>query len=241
PWADCLTSITGLCAPELWIGKNAPYEEALEKLAPIAAKHKNKFAASNNFNEVFEAIKAGRAVFGPVNLPPDYLNPPNGEWRPYGGSSAGGHAVPAMLVDEAERLIITRGSWDGDGGETWYTFGERFFNENAGPFLIGLTQDEARIGEALYGSCTITSTVPAEVTVDGVTIGITPQKIAIEVEKTYTVTVGAPGYVTQNKVVDDSMAEWHVILEPLPVPKKNWLIILIEFIRSLFERLKNGI
>ena len=78
PADACITSITGLCAPELWPMVDGSYEKTLAKLAPIAAEHKNKFAASNNFNEVFNAVKNGRAVFGPVNLPPEYLNPPGG-------------------------------------------------------------------------------------------------------------------------------------------------------------------
>ena len=236
PWQECLTSITGMCAPELWIGTNVAYADALAKLAPIAAEHKNKFSATNDFNTVFQAIKDGRAVFGPVNLPPEYLNPPNGRWRSYGGGSAGGHAVPAVLVDEVERLIITRGSWDGDGGETWYTFDERFYEENAGPFLIGLTQAEARIGESLYVSCNITCNVPAQLTVDGKLAGNTPIKVAVERGKTYIMTVSATNYIAQQKTVDESMTEWNVTLEPSPVIKKGWLEQLIDWIKALFRR-----
>jgi hypothetical protein len=225
-----------MCAPELWIGTNVAYADALAKLAPIAAEHKNKFSATNDFNTVFQAIKDGRAVFGPVNLPPEYLNPPNGRWRSYGGGSAGGHAVPAVLVDEVERLIITRGSWDGDGGETWYTFDERFYEENAGPFLIGLTQAEAGIGESLYVSCNITCNVPAQLTVDGKLAGNTPIKVAVERGKTYIMTVSATNYIAQQKTVDESMTEWNVTLEPSPVIKKGWLERLIDWIKALFRR-----
>lgn len=237
PWNECLTSITGLCAPELWIGFNATYEEALAKLAPIAAEHKNKFAASNDFNEVYNAVKNGRAVFGPVNLPPDFLNPAGGRWLSYGGGSAGGHAVPAVLVDEAEHLIITRGSWDGDGGETWYSFDERFFNENAGPFLIGLNQEEAKIGESLYTSCNIVSNVPAMISVNGVNIGISPQKIALEKGKTYIINASADGYITQSRTVNEGVKELILTLEALPAPKpKSWWTLLVEFLMRIFKR-----
>ena len=240
PADACITSITGLCAPELWPMVDGSYEKTLAKLAPIAAEHKNKFAASNDFNEVFNAVKNGRAVFGPVNLPPEYLNPPGGRWRSYGGGSAGGHAVAAMLVDEIERLIITRGSWDGDGGEKWYSFDERFFDENAGPFLIGLTQEEAKIGEALYKSLMITTNIPAMITVDGVAIGNSPQKIAREIGKKYTVCAEADGYEKQCQVVDESTApELLLVLEPLvPIPpvKKGFWESFFEFILSIFRR-----
>jgi hypothetical protein len=236
PWEECLTSITGMCAPELWIGTNVPYAEALAKLAPIAAEHKNKFSATNDFNTVFQAIKDGRAVFGPVNLPPDYLNPPNGEWLPYGGDSAGGHAIFCCLSDDSERKIASRGSWDGDDGEKWYWMGERFFNDNAGPFLIGLTQAEAVIGETLYSSITVTSNVPAQLTVDGKLAGNTPIKVAIEKGKTYIMMVSATGFIAQSRAVDESLTVWNVTLEPSPVPKKNWLEKLIDWIMSLFRR-----
>lgn len=236
PWNECLTSITGLCAPELWIGSNVSYADALAKLAPIAAAHKNKFAASNDFNEVYNAVKNGRAVFGPVNLPPDFLNPPNGRWVSYGGESAGGHAVPAMLVDETERLIITRGSWDGDGGETWYSFDERFFDECAGPFLIGLTQGEAKIGEDLYTSCLITCNVPAMIAVNGVNIGISPQKTALKHGEKYIISASAEGYISQTKMVDDSVGEtFSFTLEAVVVPQpiRSWWQIFTDFLKSL--------
>ncbi len=236
-WNDCLTSITGYCAPELWIGTNVPYAEALAKLAPIAAEHKNKFAATNNFNEVFTAIKAGKAVFGPVNLPPEYLNPPNGRWQSYGGESAGGHAIFCCLTDDDDRTIGSRGSWDGDGGEKWYWFDERFFDDNAGPFLIGLTQEEAKYGESLYKSLMITTNIPAMISVNGVNIGTSPQKIAVEKGKTYPITASANGYIAQSRTVDEStVSPLDIVLEPSPVPKKNWLEKLIDWIKSLFRR-----
>jgi len=235
-WDKCLTSITALCAPRLWPMVEADYSKTLAVLAPIATEHRNKFAASNDFNEVFQAIKDGKSVFGPVNLPPDYFEPPNGEWQPYGGGSAGGHAVFAALVDESERLILTRGSWDGDGGLKWYSFGERFFDENAGPFLIGLTQEEAKIGESLYKSLTITANIPAWVRVDGVVIGTTPQRFAVEKGKIYVITVGADGYIAQTTMGDDSKTELSFMLDPVPVVKKTWLQLLIEWIAALFRR-----
>lgn len=237
PWNECLTSITGLCAPELWPMVNADYNQTLARLAPIAALHTNKFAASNSFTEVFEAIKAGKSVFGPVNLPPEYLHPPGGQWQSYGGDSAGGHAVYAAFVDEVFRLIITRGSWDGDDGEKYYSFDEQFFDQNAGPFLIGLTQEEAKIGEALYKSLTITANVPAWVRVDGVQIGTTPQKLARQIGKIYQITVGADGYIAQPYLVDDSTKDpLDVMLDPViptPQPVKNWYQPIIDLIKSL--------
>ena len=241
-WNDCLTSITGYCAPELWIGHNAPYEEALAKLAPLAADHKNKFAASNNFNEVFEAIKVGKAVFGPVNLPPDFLNPPNGQWQVYAGGSAGGHAVFGALVDETERLIITRGSWDKDGGYIWYSFDERFFDENAGPFLIGLTQEEAKYGELIYKSLNITTNVPAQVSVDGVVLGMSPQKIVREKGKEYVISVSADGYTTRSETVDESTVDpFNIVLESVPQPAWSWWKFLVNIFAKIKELLRKWI
>jgi len=227
PWDECLTSITGLCAPELWPMVEADYDKTLARLAPIAAGHKNNFAASNNFNEVFNAIKEGKSVMGPVNLPPDYLNPPGGVWRPYGGSSAGGHALFCCLTDEENRLIASRGSWDGDNGETWYWFGERFFDENAGPFLIGLTQEEARIGMELYKTAIITCNVPAEIMINGIVVGTSPQKIAIEKGKNYFVIASAPGYYPEAKQITDST---DFVL--VPIYEKSWFQKFIDWIMS---------
>lgn len=238
PADACITSITGLCAPELYPMVEGSYDKTLAKLAPIAAQHKNKFAASNDFNEVFNAIKAGRAVFGPVNLPPDYLNPPGGRWRSYGGGSAGGHAVAAMLVDEIERLLVTRGSWDGDGGEKWYSFDERFFDENAGPFLIGLTQDEAKIGEALYKSLSVDCNVPAQITVDNITIGMTPVKTQLEIGKKYEIGASCEGYIPQSQTVIASADTQPLYFEisKIPVPEKTWIQRFFEWLISLWRK-----
>jgi hypothetical protein len=77
--------------------------------------------------------------------------------------------------------------------------------------------------------------IPADVMVNSVLVGKSPQRVAIEKGKSYQVDVSYSGYVPQKKVCDDSQSEVIFELEHLPV-NQTWLQKLIEWLINLFKR-----
>ena len=104
-------------------------------------------------------------------------------------------------------------------------------------WLVYIDDEEALIGKEIHKLLTITTNIPAMITVDGTKIGNSPQKIAREIGKQYTVCAEADGYEKQCQVVDESTApELAFVLEPLPpIPpiKKGIFETLIEFLAGI--------
>ena len=225
-WNECLTAITGECAPELWPMVNGSYDETLAKLLPSANKHRNKFAATTDFDAVMDAIeqRPEHCVMGPINLGPDYMNPDSdGTWQNFYTTPIGSHALPWCLVNREARKIGCRESWDGDVTFKWNWIGEEYFKDQAGPFLIALTQEEALIVEEIYNRVMVTSTpAGADCILDGVKVGQTPCSVNLLAGVPHEITVSAAGYSPQSVQVakdETPQANLNVILTPVPGPE----------------------
>jgi hypothetical protein len=80
----------------------------------------------------------------------------------------------------------------------------------------------------------------ATISVDGVQVGISPQKIAVERGKTYVIEVRCEGYKPKKTVVSyDQQTEVTIALDPEdvpPQPVKTWWEKIIEWILNAFKR-----
>ena len=107
-------------------------------------------------------------------------------------------------------------------------------------WLVWLDEEETLIGQETHKPLTITTNVPAMITVDGVAIGNSPQKIAREIGKTYMISAvpDDPKYASQMVTVDDGVKELIFTLEliPIPEPKKNPFLAFFEWLIKLFRR-----
>jgi len=237
-WDECLTAITGECAPELW-PMITSYEATYATMLPLANKHMNKYAVTNDFDAVMDAIekRPEHCVMGPINLGPDYMNPDSdGTWKNFYTDAIGSHALPWCLVDRENRKIGCRQSWDGDVPFKWNWIGEEYFRDQAGPFLIALTQEEALIVDEIYVKISITSTPNgADCSLDGVKVGVTPCSVNIVKGTTHTIVVSATGYNPQTITTKGDSTSIDVTLTPapVPVPALSWWVRLINLLVQL--------
>jgi len=123
-------------------------------------------------------------------------------------------------------------SWQGWCGQHG-TLSKEYYNyaQHLCVWLVYIDDEEVKIGKQIYSSCNITCNVPAKITVDGVLIGISPQKIAIEKGKTYIVTATADGYIAQSKTINDNITNITFVLETRnpsekPFFQRIWGIIM---------------
>jgi hypothetical protein len=213
-----------------------------EDAASFAATHKAEGYAqvgtpggNCTWDEVCYAISTKGWVLGAIPIYENYASMAGGDgaFPDPSGELAGFHALNFYGYDsDTLYLIHSWGSWCGMYG----SISKNFFNHAIDliQFFVILDANEVLIARGAYKSVLITSNVPAWVTVNGTKVGNTPIKIPIEPGKTYPVTVGQDGYYAVSRMVDESTTEINFTLEPIPVVKKSWWQILIDWIMKLF-------
>jgi hypothetical protein len=188
------------------------------------------------WEEVCSAIATKGFVLGAIPIYENYseMQGGDGSFPDPKGELAGFHALCFYGYDENNLYLIH--SW-GDWCGMYGSISREFFRSTLDliQFFVILDSNEVVIARGNHSSCQVTSNVPAHLTVNGIFIGNTPQKVSIEKGVTYTMTVSADGYYAQSKTVDESQTAWAVILEPLPVPKKSFWEMFIDFIRRIFK------
>lgn len=103
-------------------------------------------------------------------------------------------------------------------------------------WLVYIDEEETLIGEEIHTSCNITCNTPAIVSVDGIVVGPSPQKIAIEKGVKYIVKVSAEGFASQEKVIDDGTGDIEFTLTiALPPSKKTWWMKIIDWIIDILK------
>jgi hypothetical protein len=158
---------------------------------------------------------------------PDYPYP-NGELDGFHAQIVDGYTPDALDIEH---------SWFGWCGQHG-TLSKEYYDyaRSLCVWLVYIDEEEVKIGKETHTSCNITSNVPAQISVDGVVIGMSPQKIAIEKGKKYIIVATADGYKPVATTVDEGVRELVLSLEALPAPKpKTWWEMLIEFIARLFK------
>lgn len=160
---------------------------------------------------------------------PDYPYP-NGELDGFHAQIVDGYTPDALDIEH---------SWYGWCGQHGTLSKEYYeYARSQCVWLVYIDDEETKIGQAIHTSRNITSNVPAMISVNGVNIGISPIKIALEKDKIYTIKASADGYEPQEKTVDDSVTEVSFTLEAVVVPQpvKSWFQILIDWLISIFKR-----
>jgi hypothetical protein len=156
------------------------------------------------------------------------------------GSIAGYHALCYYGYDtEKLYLIHSWGDWCGRFGSVSKHYFDNTIQESV--YLTILDSADVLIARDLYHTLTITvkdkstqKSLSAEVSVDGIVVGKSPIKIAVEHDESYLVNVSCPGYKPQNKVCNDSKEEEIFELDIEPVPK-NWFIRFIEWLKGVLK------
>jgi hypothetical protein len=197
------------------------------------------YAVVYGWDAICEAISTKGFVLGAIPIYENFsmMEGGDGTFPDPRGEIAGYHALCFYGYDPDNLYLIH--SW-GDFCGRFGSISKRYFQlaeMDEIHFMVILDEIEVRIARQLNASLFITCNVPAQITVNGVLVGNSPQKIAIEHGKTYQITASARGYVAQTKSVDDSVQAVVFTLEPVPEPvKKSWFQIIIEFLMRLFKR-----
>lgn len=159
------------------------------------------------------------------------------------GSIAGYHALCFYgYDDEYLYLLHSWGEWCGRFGKISKSYFQNTIQESV--YLVVLDSADVKIARGIYQALMIgvrdnTTKLPlsADLTVDGIAIGKSPQTIAVEPGKIYQIGASYPGYVSQKKMADGSVDEITFDLDVLVEPKENWFTRLIKFLQELWNKL----
>lgn len=218
---------------------------AMPDAAAWAAEHKAEGwaqvgtpAGNCTWEEVCSAIANKGFVLGAIPVYENYgtMQGGDGSFPNPRGELAGFHALCFYGYDEDNLYLIH--SWGNYCG-MYGSLSREYFHTTIDliQFFVILDSKEVAIAREGHLSLTITTNVPAMISVNGVNIGYSPQKIAIEKGKTYTINATADGYYAQTATVDENVRELELTLEALPAPApKSWWQLLVEFIARLFKR-----
>ena len=194
------------------------------------------------WDEVCYAIATKGFVLGAIPVFSNYsqMQGGDGAFPDPSGELAGYHALCFVGYDQNYLYLLH--SW-GDFCGMFGKISKRYFNQSIDQsvWMVVLDSKEVEIGKEIHRVVTVTANVPAQIAVDGVTVGQSPQKLSLDTGKTYQVMASAEGYVSQTKQVDDSVNDLSFALEPVgtPQPVKSWWTILtdfLEFLIALFKR-----
>jgi hypothetical protein len=157
---------------------------------------------------------------------------PNGELDGFHAQIVDGYSPDALDIEHSWY------GWCGQHGllpKEYYTYAR-----DQCIWLVYIDDEEVKIGKETHITCNITSNVPAMISVNGVNIGTSPQKIALIKSTTYIINATAEGYIAQSRTVDDSVTEVSFTLEAVvePQPVKGWLEVLRDFWKFLIALFK---
>jgi hypothetical protein len=189
------------------------------------------------WEEICSAIYQKHCVLGGIPVYENYTEMQGGDgtFPDPKGNIVGYHALAFYGYDnDFLYLIHSWGSWCGRLGK----ISRNYFNKSVDQsvYIVILDESDVAIARQIYGSMTITSNVPAIITVNSLIAGSTPLKISTEPGKSYMITASAVGYIAQTKQADDSVTVVDFTLEPFPQPEKTWWQKFLDWIFSLFGR-----
>jgi hypothetical protein len=189
------------------------------------------------FDEVCDAIYAKGFVLGAIPVYENYstMQGGDGSFPEPSGDIAGYHALCFYGYDtDTLYLLHSWGDYCGRFGSTSKHYFNNTIQESS--YLVVLDANETKIAHEIYKSMEIIVTdtqknpLAADIKVNGVLIGKSPQRIAVDSTKTYEIEISMNGYVTQKKYSDGSGGTIYVTLDN--TPKTFWEKI-IEFIMKL--------
>lgn len=189
-----------------------------------------------SWDEVCYAIFTKGWVYGAIPVYENYsqMQGGDGTFPDPRGDIAGYHALCFYGYDDQYLYLIhSWGDYCGQFGKISRTYFKAA--QDMCVWMVVLDASETKIGEAIHRAVPITCNVPAQLTVNGTVIGISPQTIACEPGKTYSVIAAAEGYISQVRQVDDSVNAVSFTLDPVvtPQPVRSWLDVLRDLWKSL--------
>jgi hypothetical protein len=215
-----------------------------EDAAAIAAVHRiDGYAMCGTpdggatWDEICYSIFTKGAVLGAIPVYENYgeMQGGDGTFPDPKGAIAGFHALAFYGYDDDWLYLLhSWGDWCGRFGK----ISRDYFRacQDMSVWMVVLDSAEVKFGQDSHTSCNITTNVLAQISVNGVIIGTSPQKISLEKGKTYTINAQANGYYAQIATVDENVKELFMTLEALPAPTRSWWTLLVEFIARLFSR-----
>jgi hypothetical protein len=193
------------------------------------------------FDEVCDAIYQKGFVLGAIPVFDNYTSMQGGDghFPEPSGELAGYHALCFYGYDTDTLYLLH--SW-GDYCGIFGSISKHYFNNTAdqSSYLVILDQTETKIAREIYTTTEIIVTdanknpIPAEIKVDGVVIGKSPQRIATDFLKTYDIEMSMEGYETLKKTIDGSGG---TIYFPLQKKQKSWLQIILDLLDWLRSRI----
>ena len=196
------------------------------------------------WDEVCYAIYTQKVVLGAIPVYENYsqMQGGDGTFPDPSGELAGFHALCFYGYDESYLYFLhSWGTWCGRYGK----ISRKYFDyaSDQSVWMVVLDSADTEFGKASHGHLTITTNIPAQLTVNDIVIGITPQTIATVKDTEYALSLSAEGYLTKTAEItgDESTRELDFVLDPAPVPviKKTWIDLFKEFINwltNLFKR-----
>lgn len=226
-----------------------------EEAASFASRHRIKGWAmvgrsdgDATWDEILDAIAQYNWVLCGIPIYANYVDMAGGDgtYPLPKGDIVGYHAQILTGYDEETGLLDIEHSWYGWCGQHGH-LSKDYYNHarDQSVFMVCIDDEEVLIAQTINSSLTITSNVPSQLTLTvfpnltGTIIGITPQTIALEVGKEYSVTASAAGYISQTKKADDSTTELTFVLDAVPANETFWQGIL-RFLQELWRKLRHG-
>jgi len=194
------------------------------------------------WDEICDAIAQYDTVYAGIPVFENYneMQGGDGTFPDPKGDIAGYHALAFVGYDDDWLYLVhSWGTWCGMIGKISKQYFLSTVDESVYLVLFDTKEPLINAGQ-IYGSLNVIvkakdtgKQIPADVKVNGVVIGLAPQKFATEVGKTYEIEVSFMGYQTQKKVADDSSQEIVFELDANPAPGKSWFRRFIEWLYNL--------
>ena len=198
-----------------------------------------------SFDEVCDAIYTRGFVLSGIPVYENYseMQGGDGSFPEPRGEIAGYHALAMYGYDEDNIYLLH--SW-GAYCSTYGSVSRNYVNHTSAQsvYLVVLDDEDVKIARENYKSLTVSVKakdtglqIPADVKVNGVVIGLAPQKFAVEAGKSYEIEVSFMGYKSQKKLADGSSEE--IIFEldaDLTPEQKGWFWRFLNWLLSLFMR-----
>jgi len=200
------------------------------------------------FDEICDAIyKYGFVLAGiPVYENYETMQGGDGKFPEPRGNIVGYHALCYYGYDEDTLYLLH--SW-GDFCNIHGSVSREYTNSNVqeSVYLVILDDEDTKIAREIYSSLLVTvkdnitkEPIPAQISVDGVLIGNSPQKFATEKDKTYIIEVVMTGYrPLKTDISFGGQAEEVMYLERIN-EEKSWWMKMIDYIYEKLHKILGG-
>lgn len=190
------------------------------------------------WDQIRYAIFTKGVVLGAIPVYENYssMQGGDGEFPDPRGEIVGYHALCFYGYDEEYLYLLhSWGDWCGMFGRISKKYFEASIDQSV--WMVVLDSTEKKIADQVHRKVPITCNVPAQLSVNGTVIGISPQTISCEPGRTYSVNATAEGYIAQIRQVDDSTSAIAFVLEPVgtPQPVKSWWENILLWLINIFK------